>query len=727
MAVLAMDLSLAFHAVHGAVAGVPPALLGQAAPAVADGAYNLLVRGFEKGHLYLDKEAPVALSQLADPYDPEANEGIRLRDGLLDLSYFRGRLYLYFGVTPAVVAYLPWHRLTGAFLPDWVAVTVFCGVGTLAGAALLLSVWRRHCPEAGPGWVVAGLLLLGTTTMTPLLAARPGMWEVPVAAAYAFLMLALLASWMGQDGRRAQAMWLVMAGLCAGLAAGARADVVLVAVVIAAGAGLGAGWPPAAGAGRPPGGLGRTLARTCAWSLVPLALVGLGIAAYNAARFGNPLEFGRHYQLSSDNVHGRTSFSPAFVADNFRLYFLSALRWGPVFPHAWSAATGPLSAGHGTVEFVVGVIQGTPALLLALAAPLAWQGGMDGGRVRRLGAGLALLFAVQGSVLLLFYYVSGRYEAVFLPFLVLLAGLGLLGLGAAIAGRSPAGARHLRRRLVTWGVGIVVVYSCSTVSLAAMAWGGYHRARFLGEALGVRGDKAAALGAFRQAVALANGHEGWSEVGSTAFALGRPDEAAAAYAQAVRERPGDGFLRQNLGVCLAAQGRYNEAEPQLREAFRLRPDSADVAMDLGIALGRLPGRESDSLDALRQAARLRPGSADIRFDVAMAASRVSGRLVEAETQYREALRLDPANAQTRAQLGLVLARQGRVDEAIAMLRAALVAMPGDAQTHYNLAVLLSSKPGLRDEAGHELREAVRADPGFAPAREALGRILSGRP
>ncbi len=72
----------------------------------ADSYYNLLVRGFRAGQLNLKTEAPPALAKAADPYDP-LSHGVDLdADGhpLNDVSYYHGKLYLYFGVTPA-----PWR------------------------------------------------------------------------------------------------------------------------------------------------------------------------------------------------------------------------------------------------------------------------------------------------------------------------------------------------------------------------------------------------------------------------------------------------------------------------------------------------------------------------------------------------------------------------------------------------------------------------------------------
>jgi hypothetical protein len=75
----------------------------------ADEYYNLLVQGFRAGQLNLKKEVPPGFASLADPYDRTANAPY----GVLDLSYYKGKFYLYFGVTPAVVLFWPYAALTG--------------------------------------------------------------------------------------------------------------------------------------------------------------------------------------------------------------------------------------------------------------------------------------------------------------------------------------------------------------------------------------------------------------------------------------------------------------------------------------------------------------------------------------------------------------------------------------------------------------------------------------
>ncbi len=100
-----------------------PAFLALFHPKAEDSYYNLLVQGFRAGQLNVKREAPPGLAQSADPYDPALNARYQLDAG--DMSYYQGKLYLYFGVTPAVVLFWPYVVLTGHYLSDKAAVVIF--------------------------------------------------------------------------------------------------------------------------------------------------------------------------------------------------------------------------------------------------------------------------------------------------------------------------------------------------------------------------------------------------------------------------------------------------------------------------------------------------------------------------------------------------------------------------------------------------------------------------
>ena len=68
-----------------------------------DSYYNLLVRGFRDGQLNLKREAPPGLAEPGAARDLVWAPAVTA--GLADLSYYKGKLYLYFGVTPALLLF----------------------------------------------------------------------------------------------------------------------------------------------------------------------------------------------------------------------------------------------------------------------------------------------------------------------------------------------------------------------------------------------------------------------------------------------------------------------------------------------------------------------------------------------------------------------------------------------------------------------------------------------
>ena len=116
-----------------------------------DSDYNLLVRGFRDGQLNLKREAPPGLVNPNNPADVDLSKMF----GLTDLSYYKGKLYLYFGATPALALFWPCVALTGHYLSasrcggDFFLGGFSGGGGfALGGLAALLS-GSRFC---GGGW-----------------------------------------------------------------------------------------------------------------------------------------------------------------------------------------------------------------------------------------------------------------------------------------------------------------------------------------------------------------------------------------------------------------------------------------------------------------------------------------------------------------------------------------------------------------------------------------------
>ena len=103
----------------------------------------------------------------------------------------------------------------------------------------------------------------------------------------------------------------------------------------------------------------------------------------------------------------------------------------------------------------------------------------------------------------------------------------------------------------------------------------------------------------------------------------------------------------------------------------------------------------------------------------------NGRLNEAISHYSNALRLKPEAFEVHNNLGNALAVQGNVDEAIKHYFEALQLEPNYEKAHNNLGNALAGK-GMVEEAIEHYSEAIRINPDYARAHYNLGNALAAQ-
>jgi hypothetical protein len=399
--------------------------------------YSLLVKGFRAGHLSLDVAVPPGLAQLSDPYDPKQNAPF----GMHDVSYYKGRFYLYFGVTPAVVLYWPFYALTGHFLEDTQVVFVFCSLGFLTSSVLLLLIRRQYFPSLGLGSELAGLLAVGLANMVPVLLRRTQVYEVAVSSAFAFFTLALLGLYQSMHGSK-KASWMAVSSVAFGLAVGSRPTYLFGAACL-----LLPAW--FAFSRRRSDGEQTSWRMLAVAAIAPFCAVISGLLLYNALRFGNPLEFGQRLAFSGANETKVTHFSLSYFVFNCRAYLFAPAQMSSYFPFVrviWLPAS---PAGQFGVEDPYGILPDIPFAILALLAPLAW--------IRRpalkvfiLGVGIASFLAA--CVIFTFQFATNRYMVDFLPGFVILSAVGFWGLVENFSGLSRKMALGAGYTLLAWSV-----------------------------------------------------------------------------------------------------------------------------------------------------------------------------------------------------------------------------------------------------------------------------------
>jgi tetratricopeptide (TPR) repeat protein len=300
----------------------------------------------------------------------------------------------------------------------------------------------------------------------------------------------------------------------------------------------------------------------------------------------------------------------------------------------------------------------------------------------------------------------------------------------------------------------------------------------LGKALLQEGQVTEAVSELEQAVRLEPERgESQYQLGLALARAGRKEEAAAALEKgramvAEDERAQNANLDVVEGRSALEKGDLEQAVAKLRRAVQVWPDAPEAHRVLGEALEK-KGDLAGASAAYHKALELAPADASAREGLERlagieAASDDSGRVAELEGYIRESrfaevepllaqyvkqrprsswgwyalgysrfaqqkigesiqalaksLELDVRNAEAHKILGRALMIIGRFDAAQVEFEQGIKYKPDSAEMHYNLGKLFSIQDNW-EPARKALQEAVRLDPSYLPALDALGFAL----
>lgn len=183
----------------------------------------------------------------------------------------------------------------------------------------------------------------------------------------------------------------------------------------------------------------------------------------------------------------------------------------------------------------------------------------------------------------------------------------------------------------------------------------------------------------------------------------------------------------NIGMLYSQAGKRLEAASQFNQALQLKPDYADPHINLGT----LCYDQQQLDDALAHYQKAVAISTMQREDKSCSQAHSGcgivlakeGKTEEALQHFQESIRHNPFYAQAHNNLGLVLMNLNKIDEAIAQFRTALDIKPDYVEVHNSLGIALTMQ-GNKRQAAEQFRETLRLQPGNTQARENLKLLLS---
>jgi hypothetical protein len=380
------------------------------------GLYHELTDAFLSGHTFFNKLPDEELSKLSDPYDPMANVQWR-RD---NLSYFRGRYYLYHSAVPVIVLFLPIKVLTGRYLAEDTAIAIFSILEVAAGMAALYSLRQHSFPKSPASLFWLSMIALSAGGAQFAILRDASVNHVAIASASCFLVFAFAAGLQSQFSLRHSNLWLALTGLFQALAVVSRPNyiygafgVVLLVLPFAYDS----------------EGRLKKLGNICsAWLplLLPIVLIAGLTAWYNFARFGSLTDFGARYMLGAWDQRHLPAASLHGLADNAWYYFLAPGVYDRYFPFV----AAPTWRSIGVFPHLPFLLFACVLVIPAVRSPMPFTAYVAFVVIANT---ISLLILPSGNEVAVLTSANSRYLPDFVTALGFLACMGVLAAGEACA------------------------------------------------------------------------------------------------------------------------------------------------------------------------------------------------------------------------------------------------------------------------------------------------------
>lgn len=294
--------------------------------------YELLAESMLDGHLYIDYEdIDPKLLEMENPYDYEAREAQDVSYHW-DHAFYQGHYYMYFGVVPVFLVFLPYRILTGMSLTTYHATQIFAVLYLCGVFALFRFLAKRFFPQISIGMYLMLSVAFSSVSMWYSVSA-PALYCTAISGGicmeiWSLFFFAKAVYGCGKEENEWKSIGYALAGsLFGALAFGCRPPIALANLLVL----------PLLGEYLRGRKIDRRRIGQLALAAFPYVIVGVLLMVYNYVRFDNPFEFGQSYQLTivDQSHYGSiwTRLDFAQIGEKMAAYYLSCKPFGDTFPY----------------------------------------------------------------------------------------------------------------------------------------------------------------------------------------------------------------------------------------------------------------------------------------------------------------------------------------------------------------------------------------------------------
>ena len=260
--------------------------------------YNRLVKAFKEYNLHIAKDPnPIPQNQNARQLYVEAVTKNHALFWLWDCSYYKGYIYIYFGLTPVLLFYLPFNLITNSFLPDQIVILILASIIFLISLLIIRKISTVFLHLKIPLWIqILTIFLIGISDFTIFFLVQPHIYEVSIISAGLLLLLGiyLFLQYCCSTNIKKNRYYIFFIGLVLALSVGCRPHYILFIPLFFI-AILYFEYSRKTHV--------KKIIKYSLFFIIPCLLYGSILATYNYLRFDSIFEFGWKYQLNDIPIY----------------------------------------------------------------------------------------------------------------------------------------------------------------------------------------------------------------------------------------------------------------------------------------------------------------------------------------------------------------------------------------------------------------------------------------
>ena len=262
--------------------------------------YQKLAEAFSEGSLSLIEKPNETLINMDNPYDMSLrNELMDFWDYKFDHAYYKGEYYVYFGVVPVILLYLPYYLVTGNHIHNHTVCLI--GIILILFAIFLLfdELIKKYYKKCSiPMWFMCiETMIMGSYIV--YITKRPDLYSIPIIYALFFSLLGILSflKAIQSNEDKLSIKYLFIGSLSTALIAGCRPQIFIVFIIDIL---ILRKYIFSLKYLKSKNGIRSAIA-----VMIPMIVVAALLMIYNYKRFENPFDFGAFYNLTFNDMRNR--------------------------------------------------------------------------------------------------------------------------------------------------------------------------------------------------------------------------------------------------------------------------------------------------------------------------------------------------------------------------------------------------------------------------------------